>query len=92
MINKLTIPCNVQFELSSHTVGKQSPWDQSFVNMSHINFPVQTALNFCKEAVHLYFIIQNLTHIPSYGPGHAKTCLMSYANNKGADQPTICAV
>ena len=21
------------------------------------------------------------------GPGHAKTCLMSYANNKGADQP-----
>ena len=22
-----------------------------------------------------------------YGPGHAKTCLMSYANNKSADQP-----
>ena len=22
-----------------------------------------------------------------YGPGHEKTCLMSYANNKGADQP-----
>ena len=21
------------------------------------------------------------------GPGHAKTCLMLYANNKGADQP-----
>ena len=21
------------------------------------------------------------------GPGHAKTCLMPYANNKGADQP-----
>ena len=21
------------------------------------------------------------------GPGHAKTCLISYANNKGADQP-----
>ena len=21
------------------------------------------------------------------GPGHAKTCLMTYANNKGADQP-----
>ena len=21
------------------------------------------------------------------GPGHAKMCLMSYANNKGADQP-----
>ena len=22
----------------------------------------------------------------TYGPGHAKTCLMAYANNKGADQ------
>ena len=22
-----------------------------------------------------------------HGPGHAKMCLMSYANNKGADQP-----
>ena len=23
----------------------------------------------------------------TYDPGHEKTCLMSYANNKGADQP-----
>ena len=23
----------------------------------------------------------------TYEPGHEKTCLMSYANNKGADQP-----
>ena len=23
----------------------------------------------------------------SYEPGHVKMCLMSYANNKGADQP-----
>ena len=22
-----------------------------------------------------------------FGPGHAKTCLMPYANNKGTDQP-----
>ena len=22
-----------------------------------------------------------------FGPGHAKMCLMTYANNKGADQP-----
>ena len=22
-----------------------------------------------------------------YEPGHEKTCIMSYANNKGADQP-----
>ena len=27
-----------------------------------------------------------LTHTV-YGPGHAKTWLMPYANNKGADQP-----
>ena len=26
-------------------------------------------------------------HITSTGPGHVKTCLMPYANNKGADQP-----
>ena len=25
--------------------------------------------------------------VSTCGPGHAKTCLMSYANNKGADQP-----
>ena len=30
---------------------------------------------------------QRLNHADSNGPGHAKTCLMSYANNKGADQP-----
>ena len=23
----------------------------------------------------------------AFGPGHAKMCLMPYANNKGADQP-----
>ena len=27
-----------------------------------------------------------LSDATSYGPGHAKTCLMSYANSKGADQ------
>ena len=26
-------------------------------------------------------------HARLYGPGHAKMCLMPYANNKGADQP-----
>ena len=25
--------------------------------------------------------------MPVYGPGHAKTCLMPYVHNKGADQP-----
>ena len=27
------------------------------------------------------------TMVALIGPGHAKTCLRSYANNKGADQP-----
>ena len=31
-------------------------------------------------------VMYNL-RINSYEPGHEKTCLMSYANNKGADQP-----
>ena len=26
-------------------------------------------------------------HVYRYEPGHEKICLMSYANNKGADQP-----
>ena len=36
------------------------------------------------------WIDTNEFHIPSKtsnGPGHAKTCLMPYANNKGAYQP-----
>ena len=32
------------------------------------------------DVVYIHFL-------KSYGPGHAKTCLMTYANNKGADQP-----
>ena len=30
---------------------------------------------------------ERLFGICTYEPGHAKTCLMTYANNKGADQP-----
>ena len=29
----------------------------------------------------------NIKHLQQYEPGHEKMCLMSYANNKGADQP-----
>ena len=49
-----------------------------------------------KMAMHMYMYIPLLVvmfalrmisfHI-SNKPGHEKTCLMSYANNKGADQP-----
>ena len=31
-------------------------------------------------------LLQKCTSLTN-GPGHAKTCLMPYANNKGADQP-----
>ena len=34
-----------------------------------------------------YMLKTNNNLIRIKGPGHAKTCLMSYANNKGADQP-----
>ena len=49
-------------------------------------------LGFCPDPKH--FIVnceQNVVKFAGkwekiYGPGHEKTCLMSYANNKGADQ------
>ena len=34
-----------------------------------------------------YFHTQIVTNELLYGPGHAKMCLTTYANNKGADQP-----
>ena len=33
------------------------------------------------------FIFLNSINALISEPGHAKTCLMSYVNNKGADQP-----
>ena len=35
----------------------------------------------------LYFILSSYIYCEIPEPGHEKTCLMSYANNKGADQP-----
>ena len=38
----------------------------------------------------LYVCEVHCMHSPGHplsGPGHAKTCLMTYVNNKGADQP-----
>ena len=37
--------------------------------------------------VSTYYRIDCLQKSTIYGPGDGKTCLMSYANNKGADQP-----
>ena len=41
-------------------------------------------------------VVTHLIQIYMYEPGHEKMCLMSYSNNKGADQPAhprslICA-
>ena len=46
---------------------------------------------FSHDVAHLilWVLTNMLTQIrrqTCYGPGHAKMCLMSYANNKGADQ------
>ena len=40
------------------------------------------------DALFLWFSIfkGNLSYSGIYEPGHEKMCLMSYANNKGADQ------
>ena len=40
-----------------------------------------------QRLLHIYW--ENITFCLQsiFGPGHAKTCLMPYANNKGADQP-----
>ena len=34
-----------------------------------------------------YFFFSGVMFCSLYEPGHEKMCLMSYANNKGADQP-----
>ena len=35
----------------------------------------------------IYKLLLNVHGWPTFGQGHAKMCLMPYANNKGADQP-----
>ena len=50
-------------------------WDSAIVSMQIFS----AFLLICCMTYHAYDRI--------YGPGHAKMCLMTYANNKGADQP-----
>ena len=40
--------------------------------------------SFGKHRTHIFALVACMV---VNGPGHAKICLMSYANNKGADQP-----
>ena len=49
--------------------------------------PDFTSVRLLLDKIKLY-TIQNYKRLALlYGPGHVKTCLMSYTNNKGADQP-----
>ena len=34
-----------------------------------------------------HLVSSQVLNLDLYEPGHGKLCLMSYANNKGADQP-----
>ena len=41
----------------------------------------------CMRKVHVFFIVpRTYVNVTQYEPGHEKMCLMSSANNKGADQ------
>ena len=42
-----------------------------------------STLNFCQSDIFFALIYNKII----FEPGHEKTCLMSYANNNGADQP-----
>ena len=52
--------------------------------MATANVPTEV-LSIVYWTLDFYFHLQNWRG--TNGPGHAKTCLMPYANNKGADQP-----
>ena len=51
---------------------------------THVRMTLMTS---SVERTDLDFKISVALAMPIYGQGHTKTCLMSYANNKGADQP-----
>ena len=51
-----------------------------YIISAFYGFPVKFKFCFDSELFHVVRLHQN-------EPGHEKICLMSYANNKGADQP-----
>ena len=53
--------------------------------MSNCNTPIET--NVMGDAHTAPWLDQPLGIVKIFEPGHEKTCLMSYANNKDADQP-----
>ena len=68
-------------------------WDIDIENLVFVEYyPIQHKLispNIYKATLikKHYITACNIRHI-IHEPGHERMCLMSYANNKGADQPT----
>ena len=69
-------------EISSHYLapvseqaGLSLPWSKTLMT----DFLVTKPFNYT-------YTTERLTQQVPYGPGHAKMCLIAYANNKGADQ------
>ena len=54
---------------------------------TEVNFGIKKSMQelFLLSPHHLLFIVMFSYRLSE--PGHEKMCLMSYANNKGADQP-----
>ena len=40
-----------------------------------------------EQTISAWDLLKSTLRLSSFGPGHAKMCLMLYANKKGADQP-----
>ena len=60
-----------------------------YVNKNHKNANRLEHLATCNknEKLNFFECRRLFPSYNTYGPGHAKMCLMPYANNKGADQP-----
>ena len=58
-----------------------------FMNVNALPYELNCIFNPLSGLSFLMHGFITLSDATSYGPGHAKTRLMSYASNKGADQP-----
>ena len=63
-----------------------TPFLVSSLSLTNLFIHVHTYLIFVIKPLGSLLFEVIIAEVP-YGPGHAKTCLMPYANNKGADQP-----
>ena len=63
-------------------VDSEDPYQYLSLRWAHMPF-----CWFCHAVAHMMAILFNPSNKNWNEPGHEKTCLMSYANNKGADEP-----